>query len=454
MKLTNWSPRLPEGASPLYLAIADALERDVESGMVRDGQRLPTHRELATTLGLTPLTVTRAYKEAARRGLIQSTVGRGTFVRTTVENLRPESGLVDLSHNVVEGGEVLPLEPRSVVALRSILGDVQYQPAEGIPRHRTAAAAWMRRARLDASPENVVITPGAHQAIVAVLAAVCRPGDTILTEEFTYPRVSTIAALLHLEVETVKLDESGAVPESIEKACRKSGAKALYLIPNFQNPTGSVMPEKRRHEIATIVRRNDLLLIEDDVYGFLLESPPHPIATHAPDGTAFVTSASKSLTPSLRLGFASVPQRWIERVTAACAALTAFTSTIDGELFTQLVDTGAADRAIAAKRTVIATNRRAAARALGSLEPRAHAMSPHLWIELPRGVEAHELAERARMRGIVVSAGPSFSPHRKPAVEAVRISLGAVANAAQIESAVRTLASLMRDSRLGSSVVA
>ena len=189
------------------------------------------------------------------------------------------------------------------------------------------------------------------------------------------------------------------------------------------------------------------------MYGFLLDSPPHPIASLAPEVTAFVTSVSKSLTPSLRLGFASVPSPLIERVTAACAALTAFTSTVDAELFTQLVDTGAADRTIAAKRSVIVTNRRAAARGLGSLEPKAHAMSPHLWIELPRGVDARELAERARLRGVGLAAGPSFSPDRKSSIEAVRVSLGATAHASEVESAMRTTASLIRDSRLGSAVV-
>src|SRR5688572_3303711 len=102
MTITSWSPRVPPDASPVYQAIADALERDIESGMVRDGQRLPTHRDLAATLGLTPLTVTRAYKEAARRGLIQSTVGRGTFVRAASDAPKGESGLLDLSKNVVE----------------------------------------------------------------------------------------------------------------------------------------------------------------------------------------------------------------------------------------------------------------------------------------------------------------------------------------------------------------
>ncbi len=451
--ITNWSPRLQGSASPIYQAIADALERDIESGMIREGQRLPTHRELAASLGLTPLTVTRAYKEAARRGLVQSTVGRGTFVRAAVENPRPENGFLDLSRNVVDGSDSLPLEPRTVLALRSILRDAEYQPAEGTLRHRTAAAAWMRRARVDTSPENIVITPGAHQAIVSILAAACSPGDTILTEEFTYPRLSTIAALLRLDLQTVELDDHGVVPQSIAKACARSSAKALYFIPNFQNPTGSVMPEKRRQEIAALAKRHHLLLIEDDVYGFLLDAPPRPVHTWAPEETAFVTSASKSLTPSLRLGFASVPQSLIERATAACAALTAFTSTVDAELFTQLVDTGAADRTIAAKRSVIVTNRRAAARGLGSMEPRAHAMSPHLWIELPRGVDSQELAERARSRGLGVAAAASFSPARKPSIEAVRISLGATANAGQVESAMRTLASLMGDSRLGSTVV-
>jgi DNA-binding transcriptional MocR family regulator len=298
-----------------------------------------------------------------------------------------------------------------------------------------------------------VITPGAHQAMVAVLAALCRPGDTILAEEFTYPRFATIGGLLHVDVQTVELDEHGAVPSALEKACRRAAPKAFYLIPNFQNPTGSVMSEKRRREIAAIARRHSLILLEDDVYGFLLDSPPDPIASFAPEQTVYITSVSKSVTPSLRLGFASVPEALVERVTAACGALTPFTSTVAAELFAQLMDSGADDRTVKAKREIVATNRRAAARGLDGLRVNAHPMSPHLWIELPSGASAHELAERARMRGLAILPSATFSPLRRPSVEAIRVSIGATSDARQVESALRTLAALVMDSRLGSAAV-
>lgn len=453
MTVTIWTPRIPEGASPVYQAIADALERDIESGLVRDGQRLPTHRDLAAALGLTPLTVTRAYKEAARRGLTTSTVGRGTFVRSSAEVSRPDTAFLDLSRNIVEGSDATDIEPRTVIALRSVVRDAEYQAPEGTLRHRTAAASWIRRAGVETSPERIIITPGSHSAIVAIFAALCRPGDTVLVEEWTYPRISAIATLLHLQLQPVELDAHGAVPESLEKALRKSSPKAFYLIPNLQNPTGSVMPEKRRREIASIAKRHHLMLIEDDVYGFLLDSPPDPIVSFAPEQTIYITSASKSVSPSFRLGFASLPESMIDRVTAASGALTAFTSTVAAELFTQLIDSGSADRTVAAKRTIIATNRRAVNRVLGELHVTAHPMSPHLWIELPRGVDAHDVADRARLRGIGVSPAPSFSPARGAAAHAIRVSIGATSDARLLETALRTVASLVLNSRLSSAAV-
>lgn len=456
MSNTLWSPRLAKEAAPIYLAIADALERDVENGILVEGTRLPTHRDLASKLGLTPLTVTRAYKEAARRGLVDSTVGRGTFVRVAgVVSAQPrsESDLVDLSKNIVEGSPALDLDGRTALALRPFLRQAEYAPTEGLLRHRHAAAAWMRRARVETGAERVIITPGAQQAIVAILAALCRPGDTILAEEWTYPRFGAIAGLLNLKVEPVTLDEHGIVPAALEKACRRVKPKALYIVPNFQNPTGSVMPEKRRREIAAIARRYELPLIEDDVYGFLLASPPAPLASLAPELVAFVTSTSKSLTPSLRLGFASLPEFLVERVTSAFGSMTAFTSSIAAELFTQIAESGSADRVMEAKRQIVETNRRAAERALGGIEVAAHPMSPHLWIPLPRGVDARDVADRARMRGVNVAPASTFAIGRRSAADAVRVSIGATDDAVRLAGAVRVLASLILDQRLGTATV-
>src|SRR5215210_6634775 len=98
--MTIWSPRLPETDAPIYGRIADALERDVRSGMLIPGSQLPTHRELARELGITPVTVTRAYAEAARRGLVESAAGRGTFVRAA-RNTAVVSDEFDLATNIV-----------------------------------------------------------------------------------------------------------------------------------------------------------------------------------------------------------------------------------------------------------------------------------------------------------------------------------------------------------------
>lgn len=446
MSNTLWSPKLHAVDRPVYRAIADALERDLGSGLLAEGARLPTHRELAAKLRVTPLTITRAYKEAARRGLIDSTVGRGTFVRSTTSVAgNTQSATLDLAKNIIAGNEIIDLEPRLLGALRQVVHDIEYQPTEGSLRHRTAAAAWIRRSGLELTADRIAITPGAQQAIVGILAALCAPGDTVLAEEWTYPRFGAIAGLLRLNVQPVALDEQGVAPHSLEKAIRR-GAKALYVIPNFQNPTGIVMPEKRRREIAAIARRHQFPIIEDDVYGFLLSSPPAPIATMAPEITSFVTSTSKSLSPSLRLGFAAMPESLVERVTSACGAITAFASSAAAEIFTQLFESGEAARVVDRKRSVITTNRRAAERALGDIRPTSHSMSPHIWIELPRGVDAHDVADRTRLRGVEVAPASAFNTGG--ANSAMRISLGATADAKRLESAMRVVASLVSHPRL------
>jgi DNA-binding transcriptional MocR family regulator len=457
MSNTLWSPNLSAEDGPIYRAIADALERDLRKGILRDGARLPTHRELARRLGITPLTVTRGYQEAARRGLVDSTVGRGTYVRTTdpspVKHVREESAFVDLSKNIVAGSENLTLEPQILRHLQEVVKDGEYQATEGMMRHRIAAAAWIKVSGFEARAEQIVITPGAQQAIVAILASCCRPGDVVLAEEWSYPRLGAIAGLLRIELQPVATDGSGLVPRSLEKAIRRSSPKALYTIPNFQNPTGSVMPLERRQEIGAVIRKHALPVIEDDVYGFLLASPPPPLASLAPELVTFLTSTSKSVTPSLRLGFAALPDSMVDGVTAAFGAMTAFTSSAAAEIFTGLLESGAVSRVVEAKRVIIGNNRRAAERGLGALSVAAHPMSPHLWLMLPEGMEAHELADRARLRGIAVAPASSFAVGRSSRSSAVRLSIGSTDDPRQVESALRTLTSFIGDSRLGTTTV-
>ena len=175
--MTIWSPRLPDSDQPIYRRIADALERDVRAGMLVGGSQLPTHRDLARSLDITPVTVTRAYAEAARRGLVESSTGRGTYVRVT----RRESSMptdIDLATNTV----IVPLPyPSSHVLNRAAdsLISSSYATGPGSERQRAAGAAWIGR---KTDPSRVLVTAGTQHALLLAFAATAKSGDTILCE--------------------------------------------------------------------------------------------------------------------------------------------------------------------------------------------------------------------------------------------------------------------------------
>ena len=304
-----WLPNLEGRKGPVYRAIADAIDADVESGALRAGTRLPPHRDLADHLGVTVTTVTRAYTEAARRGLTSGHVGRGTFIRGR-EAEEADNGLLDLSINVLmPDKEVASLEVhlmrRRVLPWTQLLG---YAPKRGHLRHRQAMAAWLTYLGLPADPDHVVLTAGAQHGLATTLSALVKPGDTVLVEDLTYSGFRLLSQQMHFKLKGVAMDAEGLKPEALEAACRTSHATVLYCMPRLQNPTSAVMSEKRRRQIAAVAEKCRLTVIEDDTYGFL--SPERwPLARLIPHRTVFVTSLSKSLFPGMRLGLRGCPAR-------------------------------------------------------------------------------------------------------------------------------------------------
>src|SRR6185295_10399148 len=171
--MTMWLPNLDGRRGPVYRRIADAIDEDVQKGSLRAGVRLPPHRDMADHLGVTVTTVTRAYTEAARRGLISGHVGRGTFIRGQELEDQPASGTIDLSINILmPDKEVAALEPRMfqrrVLPWTELLG---YAPTAGHRRHREGMAEWLALTGVTASPDRIVLTAGAQNALLIALAA-------------------------------------------------------------------------------------------------------------------------------------------------------------------------------------------------------------------------------------------------------------------------------------------
>ena len=451
--MTIWRPTLPDDAEPKYQALVDALDRDIETGVLPPGTRLPTQRELASRLGVAIGTVSRAYAAAEQRGLLSGEVGRGTFVRRREPSLREgahdegdDPALLDLSKGRLVRDPRDPTLRRSLEAI-SRRPDLDrlvdfYQPAAGMARHRAAGASWLRRSGLDVGAERVVITSGAQHGAAVVLATIARPGDLILTEEVTYAGIKALTSLLHLQLRGIPLDEQGLRPDGFEAACRTDAPRALFCMTNLQNPTGRTMPLARRQEIAAIAQAYGVALLEDDVNGFISADPLPPLAQLAPEQTYYVTGTSKSLAPGLRIGYVVPPSLWVERIAATVRASTWLTSPILAELATEWIESGNADRMVDWKRTEIAARYDLALRILGRWLPRGP-VTFHFWLPLPEPWRTEAFVAQARSRGVMVTPSEEFMVGRDSAPHAVRVCLGATLSRDRLEEGLRRLAVLL-----------
>lgn len=453
-----WNPDLTRYDGPRYTAIVEAIAEDVESGRLKPGAQMPTHRDLASRLGVTTGTITRAYAEAARRGLLVGETGRGTFVRgsvlgdaLTAPAAAEDDGLIDLSLNIPplpvgdELGQALKSTLNTLSTRRGLSWLMDYQPAEGAERHRAAGAEWVGRAGLEAGARQTIVCNGALHAMTVVFATLTKPGDVVFTESLTYPGMKNLAHLLGLRLRGLPTDEHGLVPEAFDEACRREPARVLYTIPTIQNPLGTVMPEARRREIASVATAHGVAIVEDDVHSFMLPEPPRPLSSYAPENSYFILSTSKSIAGGLRIGYLVAPERMVEPLATTLSTTVWMAPPLMAEIAAEWIKEGTADRLVGQKRAEAAARQSIAARALEGFEFDAHPLSFHLWLRLPEPWRSSEFTTQLRRRGVAVTPSEAFVPGRVEAPHAVRVCLGAPRSRARLESGLGVVREVLRD---------
>ncbi len=449
--MTIWNPKLAGRKGPRYRAIVDALAEDFAAGELQNGTRLPTHRDLADTLGVTVGTVSRAYAEAARLGLVSGEVGRGTFVRAAAEEPAEEgSEICDLGQNH-------PPEPAGrlhrkalVDALASLTasGDVgrllDYPAAGGSASDREAGASWIARSGLRASPDEVLVCTGSQHGLTVVLATLLEPGDVLLTESLTYAGLQPVAGLLRLRLRGVPIDGQGLLPDALDAACRETGAKALYLIPTLHNPTTAIVPQARRREIAEVAGRHGLRLIEDDVHGLLPVERPAPIATLAPERSYYLTSTSKTLAPGLRIAYVKAPPADVPRLAASLRATTWAVAPLTAAIASHWIRDGTADRILEARRLEARERQTLARERLAGLDVDTQPEAYYLWLRLPEPWRGESFAAEARARRVRVTPADAFVVDRVQPPHAVRLCIGAARSRETLVRGLETVAALAR----------
>ncbi|QDV11159.1 putative HTH-type transcriptional regulator YjiR [Rosistilla oblonga] len=442
----DWLPDVERPDIPIYLAVAEAIAADIQDGRLRGGDHLPTQRTLAKRLNLDVTTIARGYSEAARRGLVEARVGAGTFVRRSSPQptrVGRQFDLADRSMNqppdVADPDVLTAIADSFQVVSESMPSVLRYQPLGGSMRDRAAAIRWLSNRGIDAGPEAVYVTAGAHVALGAIVAKIGSPDDVIGCDQITYSGIKEVASTLRRRLMGLPGDAHGMLPAALDRAARENRVRVVYVNPTLRNPTVETMPIQRRSEIVQVARKHGIAIIEDDAYGMLPTAGPPPFAALAPEITFYVTTLAKCLAPGLRIAYLVAPRdQRASGVLSALRAVSVMASPVCATLATHWIESGLADAVLASVRSSTRARQRLLKRYLPAdiVQTDEHAF--HAWIRLKKPWTRAHLVDWMRGYALGVVASDRFCVDIE-APEALRVCLGGAASLQETELAIQAL---------------
>ena len=471
-----------------YERHADAIAQLIHSGALRPGDRVPSVREASRTRGISPSTVFEAYYLLEAQGLIHARPRSGYYVSARLPGtaeVRPaepqpsqpaatstEVAISDLVFEVLglardrdlvplgsafPGLELFPLD-RLARCLASGMRKLDpWNIVQSLPpgderlRQQIALRYGVHGTAVDV--EEIIITNGAMEALNLCLEAVTQPGDVVVVESPTF--YAALQALERLNLQALEIAthprdgiDLAALAQALERQTPQQPIKACWLMPSFQNPLGSLMPEAKKKDLVALLARHNLPLIEDDVYAELYFGTKRPAPAKAFDTQGLVmhcSSFSKCLAPGYRIGWAA-PGRFTKAVARQKLTTTLGASAPVQAALAHYLERGGFDKHLRSLRQTLAAQQATFAQAVGHhFPPGTRATRPaggyFLWVELPGTVDALEIHRQALALGISVAPGPIFSANRA-FTHCLRLNYGHVWDA-RAEAAMATLGRLV-----------
>jgi DNA-binding transcriptional MocR family regulator len=303
---------------------------------------------------------------------------------------------------------------------------------------RARAAHW-----LGVEPERAWITCGGHHGTLVALLAAGLGGRTLAVEDVTYTAILEQSKMLGVKLLACAFDSEGMKPEALLAACTQEKVTAVFLMPTVHNPLGIVAGLERRKAIVDVARQFDLLIIEDDAYGFMEPAAPPSYAVLAAERTFYVRGLSKPYAPAIRTGFIIVPERSVSVMDQIIRNTTTGTSLPHNAAALALIEDGTLDRVIAAKR-VEGAKRNALGRALlGNAAAPGARYAWHLWVSLPEQLSPAEAQERCLQREVMVSSAIGFTAPGVAVPQALRLGMGGELELKKIEEGLRIVAEVI-----------
>ncbi len=438
------------GKSPLYEEIAARVGGLIEQGTYRPGERIPSIRTLSRQMQVSINTIMEAYAHLENKGMVEARPQSGYYVRCRL----PEPGagvpkgnagadpvaccvsidevpmriMRSLSDpNLVPLGgctpnsDLLPVDKLNRMlateSRRFRIQSVSYTGPRGTQRLRTQIAKRSLSAGCSVSPDEIVVTSGCVEAVTLALQATCRPGDTVAMASPVYYTFLHSVQWMGLKIlEIPSTPREGMSVDVLGYAIRNNPVHACLVIPNFNNPLGSTMPDEKKKELVALLAQHDIPLIEDDVYGDLAFGASRPAAVKAFDEKGLVlycSSFSKTLAPGYRVGWI-LPGRYQRKVQQLKTLFNIATASPTQLAIAEFLTNGGYDHHLRTIRRVYGRQVEKVRDAVGRFFPLGTRVTrPEggfvLWAEMPEEVDAFGLYEAAVKKGISLAPGTLFS---------------------------------------------
>ncbi len=440
----TWTPNKDTLASPYYVSLAAQLENDIVCGNIAENTMLPPQRELADYLDLSLNTITRAYKLCEVKGLIFGKVGKGTFVTL---GKATKSIISENENGLIEMGMTLPSNEfnKEIAAIScEILGKntahsiFEYSNPFGTENQKQAAQKWLSIFGVTANTQNIGFASGAQNALAIVLTVLFKAGDKIATDAFTYPNFIGLANLLQIELIAVKGDADGMLDEALEKACRLNKIKGIYLMPAQANPTNVVMSHKRKAQIAKLIDKYELILIEDDIFGFL-SNDKNPMVNLVPENTIYINSLSKSLCGGLRVAYFTFPQRFRTIMANGMFNINIKVPSINIEIATEIINRKFYEKVVEHQIKIVKERNLIFSEYFSSITFPQSSNSYIQWLSLPQNCTGKSFELMCKDKGVIVYGSERFCVGEALGQNAVRISVSSPKDTFQLRKGLEVV---------------
>lgn len=336
---------------------------------------------------------------------------------------------------------------RGLDQIDGITNDLRYHRYEGTDADRIAAASWLSTLlgpNLD--PNRIVVAHGTQIALALILSSILGGEGTMLTEGLTYPAAKGVARLLRLKMRGVEMDEEGIRPDALEAVLKQiDGPKALFCMPNIHNPTGATLRMDRRRAVAQLADKYDLIIVEDDAYGFFTSERLPALSTLVPHRSWHIYTVAKSWSVQLRITFVTGPSiQDVQRVFGPTRRMTHWmASPIPAEIATRLIQTGAARELLIGVQDEVRDRQAIVAKMINGAAASTRPLSPHNWLRLPAQIDRNAFVDAARDAGVLLCIGDAFTGELCPHQNAIRYCIG-VPTRPDLARGIETLASLIQ----------